>query len=70
MYYNRVFDNYKSDMKKTWKTINETLNRNQFSSELPSSFLHNDLEPKDPLEIANAFNTHFANIGKSLASEI
>ena len=70
MYYNRVFDTYKSDMKKTWKTINKTLSRNKFSSELPSSFLHNDLELKDPFEIANVFNTHLANIGKSLASEI
>ena len=57
-------------MKKTWKTFNESLSRNKFSSELPSSFLHNDLELKDPFEIVNAFNTHFANIGKSLASEI
>ena len=51
MYYNRVFDTYKSDMKKTWKTINKTLSRNKFSSELPSSFLHNDLELKDPFEL-------------------
>ena len=35
-----------------------------------NSIIYNDLELKDPLEIANAFNTHFANIGKSLAFEI
>ena len=57
-------------MKKTWKTINETLSRNKFISELPSTFLHDDLELTDPIEIANAFNTHFANIGKTLASQI
>ena len=70
MYYNRIFDTYRSDMKKTWKTINETLSRNKFISELPSTFLHDDLELTDPIEIANAFNTHFANIGKTLASQI
>ena len=43
-------------MKKTWKTINETLSRNKFISELPSTFLHDDLELTDPIEIANAFN--------------
>ena len=57
-------------MKKTWKTINETLSRNKFISELPSTFLHDELELTDPIEIANAFNTHFANIGKTLASQI
>ena len=57
-------------MKKTWKTINETLSRNKFISELPSTFLHDDLELTDPIEIANAFNTHFANIGKTFASQI
>ena len=61
-YYNRIFDTYKSDMKKTWKTINETLSRNKFISELSSTFLRNDLELTDPIEIANAFNTYFANI--------
>ena len=68
--YNRIFDTYRSDMKKTWKTINETLSRNKFISELPSTFLHDDLELTDPIEIANAFNTHFASIGKTLASQI
>ena len=69
-YYNRIFDTYRSDMKKTLKTINETLSRNKFISELPSTFLYYDLELTDPIEIANAFNTHFANIGKTLASQI
>ena len=55
-------------MKKTWKTINETLSRNKFISELPSTFLHDELELTDPIEIANAFNTHFANIGKTCFS--
>ena len=57
-------------MKKTWRTINETVTRDKISSELPSIFYHNDLELTNPTEIANAFNMHFANIGKNLAAEI
>ena len=69
-YFNRIFNAYKNDMKKTWRTINETLSRDKISSELPSIFYHNDLELTNPTEIANAFNMHFANIGKNLAAEI
>ena len=28
-YFDRIFTAYQSDMKKTWRTINETLNRNK-----------------------------------------
>ena len=46
------------------------LSRNKFSTELPSNFLHDDLELTDLIEIANAFNTHFTNIGKTLAFQV
>ena len=55
-------------MKKTWRTINETLSKDKISSELPSIFYHNDPELTNPTEIA--FNMHSANIGKNLAAEI
>ena len=57
-------------MKKTWRAINETLSKGKITSELPSIFYHNDVELTNPTEIANAFNMHFANIGKNLATEI
>ena len=28
LYYTRIFNVYRSDMKKTWKTINDTLSKN------------------------------------------
>ena len=28
LYYSRIFNVYRSDMKKTWKTINDTLSKN------------------------------------------
>ena len=70
LYYTRIFNVYRSDMKKTWKTINETLSKNKEILELPSSFFHNGKELTNPSEIASEFNKHFANIGKTLASEI
>ena len=70
LYYTRIFNVYRSDMKKTWKTINKTLSKNKQILELPSSFFHNGKVLTNPSEIASKFNKHFANIGKTLASEI
>ena len=69
-YFDKVFVAYKSDMKKTWQVISETLSRNKKSHEMPSVFNHKGHEQGDSVEIANAFNTYFANIGKNLSSQI
>ena len=50
-------------MKKTWRTINETLNRNK-NGDLPTTLFHNGVQLSDVKETATAFNTYFANIGK------
>ena len=70
LYYNKIFNAYKKDMKKMWRTINETLTRNKQGSEIPSILFHDDKELTNPTEIANAFNVYFANIGKNLAADI
>ena len=69
-YFNRIFDTYKSDIKKTWLTINDTLSRNKNKHDLPSTFHYNGLTLTNPKEIANLFNVYFAGIGDKLASEI
>ena len=69
-YFNRIFDTYKSDIKKTWLTINDTLSRNKSKQDLPSTFHYNGLTLTNPKEIANSFNVYFAGIGDKLASEI
>ena len=69
-YFDQIFTAYKSDMKKTWKTINETLNRSKRGSNVTSIFYHNGFTLSNAQDIANAFNVYFANIGKNLASEI
>ena len=69
-YFDEICTAYKSDMKKTWKTINETLNRSKRGSNVTSIFYHNGFTLSNAKDIANAFNVYFANIGKNFASEI
>ena len=38
-YYFKTFTAQKNDMKKTWKTIDETLNRRRNNSKFPSEFI-------------------------------
>ena len=61
---------YRSDMKKTWQVINETLSRNIKKIDMLSKFIHEGCELADPTEMANAFNSFFANIGKKQSSKL
>ena len=69
-YFNRIFTAYKTYIKKTWCSINETLSRNKNTFDLPSMFFHNCRTLSNTNEIANTFNLYFANIRVNLASEI
>ena len=62
-YFDRIFTAYQSDMKKTWRTINET-NRNKKNGDLPTTIFHADVQLSDDKEIVTTFNTYFANVGK------
>ena len=57
-------------MKKTWITIGESLNRHKKKSDLPLSFIHNNRELTIPTDIANAFNSYFAAIGRNIAAAL
>ena len=69
IYYLRSFEKFKHDIKQTWSIIDETLHRKRKNS-LPRVFSHNGRILKEPVEIANAFNRYFINIGPSLANQI
>ena len=69
-YFDRIFTAYRTDLKKTWRTISETLSRNKKHCDVPSRFFHDGKELSEPKAIANAFNVYFANIGKNLAATI
>ena len=57
-------------MKKTWRSINETLSRNKKICDLQATFFHNGRILSNTNEIANTFNLYLANIEVNLASEI
>ena len=63
-YYQRMFNTFSNDMKKTWQTINDTLNRSKISRKFPQLFkLSNETTISDPKIIAEAFNDYIINIG-------
>ena len=57
-------------MKKTWKTIDETLNRRKNKSKFPSEFIVNNRSIADQKEIADQFNIFFPSIGSTLSDSI
>ena len=54
-YFDRIFTAYRTDLKKTWRTISETLCRNKKHCDAPSRFFHDGKELSEPKAIANAF---------------
>ena len=69
-YYFKTFTSQKNDIKKTWKTIDETLNRRKNKSKFPSVFIVNNRSIADQNEIADQFNIFFSNIGSTLSDSI
>ena len=69
-YYHETFVKYKNNMKKTWKTINETLGKRKKVTKIPTTISYNNNLITTPSAIANAFNTYFATVGTNLASNI
>ena len=69
-YYFKTFTAQKRDMKKTWKTIDETLNRRKNKTKFPSEFIVNNRSITDHKEIADQFNIFFSNIGSTLSDSI
>ena len=56
-YYKNGFRMYSSNLKKTWLTINESLNRQKKRRDFPQEFqLANGTLISEPKQIANAFN--------------
>ena len=67
---NLEFTRYKEDIKKTWETINDVMNKSKIQSKFPSYFNINGTKLTDKKDIATEFNKFFINIGPKLASEI
>ena len=70
LYYDKQFEKFSNDSKKTWSVIREVIGSCKQKDQLPNFFLKNDQVINDTLDIANGFNTFFAGIGPQLASKI
>jgi hypothetical protein len=57
-------------MRKTWKTINEIMNKNRQTKDLPSKFLIDQKFESDKFIIVNEFNKFFNEIGTTLSENI
>ena len=69
-YYNSCFDKYKNNIKQTWSTINNILNKNNKKHKLPDLFNINGSLTNNKKDIVNSFNRYFCNIGPKLESAI
>ena len=63
-YYRNEYNRYSTNMKKTWQTVNETLNRRKENRDFPQEFkLANGDTISETKQIANAFHDFFIGIG-------
>ena len=65
-YYAIQLEQYKHDMKNTWKVIKQAMNISKKKSNITKIRLKNR-NIEDPEEITNVFNSYFSTIGENLA---
>ena len=63
-----MFKIHKNNIKQTWNTISETLNRHRKSRDIPEKIIYNDKTLTNEQDIADSFNSFFANVGTQLSS--
>ena len=69
-HYDKLFDSFKSNMKKSWELIAEIINKNSTRDSAKAKFLSKEGKPLQGLEVANNFNIFFVNVGPTLANKI
>ena len=69
-YYQKEFEKFKGDIKKTWRMINSILNRNRKVNNFPSYIVGPNGKITDKQLIVNELNNYFCSIGQVLADSI
>lgn len=59
LYYDKKFEENKTNIKQTWKYLNDIINRKKSKSKINTVFKQGNNEISDPLEIANGFCHYF-----------
>ena len=70
LYYDKRLSESKSNIRATWRLLNEVLNSKKLRPKPNSVFKVDDQDISDPMEIANRFCHYFSNIGPNLAKRI
>jgi hypothetical protein len=70
IYYQNCFTKFKNDMKNTWSTINDIINKSKPKKDMPDYFNDNETKLTNHTDIAECFNKFFVNIGPKLADNI
>ena len=69
-YYTELFENCKSNIRKTWHALNSISGRTNDKSSINDKFRINTNIIQNPNEIANAFCKYFSEVGKTFAENI
>jgi hypothetical protein len=70
LYWENKFTECKSNIKLTWKNLNNILHRTANKKDFPNYFINNEHQISDHNDIANAFNQYYVNVGPKLAEQI
>ena len=62
-YYHKTFNQFSDNIRKTWQTINDNLNRKRRNKGFPQEFILGKII-SDHKQIANSFNNFFISIGE------
>ena len=63
LHFKRLFDQFKYNMKKTWKIISDSLNKTSHNT-IPDTMIINGLDCTDKKQIADSFNAFFVSVGE------
>jgi hypothetical protein len=69
-YYNSQFTKYKTDIRKTWKTISEIIQNSRGKHSVIKELLINGTKTSDLTKIVEKFNEFFVNVGPDLSNKI
>lgn len=69
-YYSSLLEKSKSNIKETWKILNEILKTQEKKKTYPKSFKIKDEQVSDQNQISNEFAEYFSNLGRNLSKNI
>ena len=69
-YYSNYFQNNSKNIKKTWQGIKQVVTLSNKKFHIPTTVEIDSQKITNAIDITNAFNTYFANIGSNLAASV